>query len=113
MWVADRSFLHAAEQHGDQRPFGYFRISRRSDGRAVGGVGFKSRPDKGRAVEIGYGLEPSARGNGYAAEALIALIGFASEHAVTLILADTDLDNIASQRTLEHAGFTRTPAQRR
>ena len=58
-------------------------------------------------VEIGYGLAPSARGNGYAAEALIALSGFASEHAMTPILADTDLDNIASERTLEHAGFTR------
>jgi hypothetical protein len=26
---------------------------------------------------------------------------------MTPILADTDLDNIASERTLEHAGFTR------
>ena len=117
MWVADypfegdlyalRSFLRACEQHGDQRPFGYFRISRRLDGLAVGGVGFKGRPDERGAVEIGYGLAPSARGNGYAAEALIALVGFACEHGVSLILADTDLDNIASQRTLEHAGFTR------
>jgi RimJ/RimL family protein N-acetyltransferase len=91
-----RSFLRACEQHGDQRPFGYFRISRRSDGLAVGGVGFKDRPDERGAVEIGYGLAPSARGNGYAAEALIALIGFASEHRVTVIVAGTDLDNIAS-----------------
>lgn len=116
-WVSDypfegdvdalRGFLSACEQHGDQRPFGYFRISRRSDGHAVGGIGFKARPDEHGAVEIGYGLAPSMRGNGYAAEALIALVRFAAEHAVTLIRADTEVDNVASQRTLERAGFSR------
>ena len=111
--IALRGFLDASEMHGDQRPFGYFRISRRSDGLTVGGVGFKGRPDERGAVEIGYGLAPSARGSGYAAEAVIALIRFSSDHAVALILADTDLDNIASQRTLERAGFSRVAAASR
>lgn len=105
-----RGLLRASEQHGDQRPFGYFRISRRSDGLAIGGIGFKGRPDERGTVEIGYGLAPSTRGNGYAAEALIAVIRFASEHAVTLVRAETDRENIASQRTLERAGFRRVAA---
>jgi RimJ/RimL family protein N-acetyltransferase len=89
---------------GEQRPFGYYRITRLSDGRAVGGIGFKGQPDGG-CVEIGYGLAPSARGHGYAAEAVIALLTVAADHGLFRVIADTTLDNIASQRTLIRAGF--------
>ncbi len=91
-------------RRGEQRPFGYYRITRLADGRAVGGVGFKGQPDGG-CVEIGYGLAPSARGQGYAAEAVVALLALAAEHGVSRVIADTTLDNIASQRTLLRAGF--------
>jgi len=37
-------FLRASERNGDQRPFGYYQISLRSDGLAVGGIGFKGPP---------------------------------------------------------------------
>ncbi len=113
-WAADYPFegdlaaigslLRATEQNGEQRPFGYYQISRQSDGLAVGGVGFKGRPD-GDVVEIGYGLAPSARGHGYAAEALGGLLQIAADLGVRTIRADTELDNVASRRTLEHAGF--------
>jgi RimJ/RimL family protein N-acetyltransferase len=98
------SFLRASAEHGEQRPFGYYRITRLADGRAVGGIGFKGQPDGG-CVEIGYGLAPSARGNGYAAEAALALLDMAAVHGVSSVVADTTLDNIASQRTLTRAGF--------
>ena len=52
-------FLARHHRSGEQRPFGYYRITRLSDGQAVGGVGFKGRPDDG-CVEIGYGLAPPA-----------------------------------------------------
>ena len=97
-------FLRATAVHGDQRPFGYYQITRLADGRAVGGLGFKDRPDGGR-VEIGYGLAPSARGHGYAAEAVVALLSVAADNGLSRVLADTTLDNIASQRTLIRAGF--------
>jgi RimJ/RimL family protein N-acetyltransferase len=97
-------FLRATAAHGEQRPFGYYRISRLSDGRAIGGLGFKGQPEGG-CVEIGYGLAPSARGQGYAAEAVIALLTVAGDHRVSRVNADTTLDNIASQRTLIRAGF--------
>jgi RimJ/RimL family protein N-acetyltransferase len=75
-----------------------------ADGRAIGGLGFKGQPDGG-CVEIGYGLVPSARGHGHAAEAVIALLTVAADHGLSRVLADTTLDNIASQRTLIRAGF--------
>jgi len=46
-----------------------------------------------------------ARGHGYAAEAVRQLMQIAAEAGVTTIHADTELDNVASQRTLHHAGF--------
>jgi RimJ/RimL family protein N-acetyltransferase len=97
-------FLRATATHGEQRPFGYYRITRLADGRAIGGLGFKGRP-VGGCVEIGYGLAPSARGQGYAAEAVIALLTVAADNGLSKVLADTTLDNIASQRTLIRAGF--------
>jgi RimJ/RimL family protein N-acetyltransferase len=97
-------FLRATIAHGEQRPFGYYRIIRLADGRAVGGIGFKGQPVDG-CVDVGYGLAPSARGHGYAAEAVIALLGLAADHGLTRVIADTTLDNIASQRTLVRAGL--------
>ena len=97
-------FLRASATSGEQRPFGYYRITRLADGRAVGGIGFKGQPDGG-CVEIGYGLAPSARGYGYAAEAVVALLAIAADHGLSKVIADTALDNIASQRALVRAGF--------
>src|SRR6202034_4053041 len=56
-------------------------------------------------VEIGYGLAPSARGHDYAAEAVAGLLTVAVEHGLTKVIAETTLDNVASQRTLIRAGF--------
>jgi RimJ/RimL family protein N-acetyltransferase len=98
------AFLSGTTAHGEQRPFGHYRVTRLADGRAVGGVGFKGQPDGG-CVEIGYGLSESARGHGYAAEAVAAMLTVAADHGLSKVIADTTLDNIASQRTLVRAGF--------
>jgi len=95
-------FLRATAMHGAQGPFGYYRVTCLADGRAIGGLGFKGQPDDG-CVEIGYGLVP--RGHGYAAEAVVALLAIAADRGVSRVIADTTLDNIASQRTLIRAGF--------
>ncbi|TQM64919.1 GNAT family N-acetyltransferase [Humibacillus xanthopallidus] len=99
-------FLRATAAHGEQRPFGHYLIIRTSDGQAIGGIGFKGQP-AGGTVEIGYGLAPSGRGHGFAAEAARALVGVARAHGVSRVVADTDKDNVPSQLTLERAGFTR------
>ena len=100
---AVRGFLRATER-GEQRPFGFYRIIRLADGQAVGGIGFKGQPEDG-CVEIGYGLVPSARGNGYAAEAVVALLTIAKDNGLSRVIADTARDNLASQRALIRAGF--------
>ena len=97
-------FLRASAARGEQRPFGFYRITRLADGLAIGGTGFKGQPDSG-CVEIGYGLAPSARGHGYAAEAVMALLTVAADHGLSTVIANTTLNNIASQWTLIRAGF--------
>lgn len=59
-----------------------------------------SRLDTGSCHPLG--------GNGFAAEAARALVALARRHGLSRIVAHTDEDSIASQRTLERAGFRQT-----
>ena len=58
--------------------------------------------------EIGIILLPEARGRGYGAQAQRVLARYLFAHTtVHRIWAGTEVDNIAEQRSLEKAGFTR------
>ena len=48
--------------------FTLYLLRRRSDGLAVGGFGFFGPPGEDGRIEFGYGLVPSARGDGLATE---------------------------------------------
>ena len=61
-----------------------------------------------RCPMIGIGLLPAARGRGIGRAAQRALAELFFTHtAVNRVQAHTDVDNIAEQRALEAAGFTR------
>ncbi|MFF4078775.1 GNAT family N-acetyltransferase [Streptomyces sp. NPDC001777] len=102
---AARRFLGACADTGDPRPFGNYEIRRREDGRIIGGMGFHGPMDESGSVTIGYGLVPSARGKGYASEALRELLLFARAHGVTRVKGDADHDNVASHRVMTAAGM--------
>jgi len=78
-------------------------------GLAVGGIGFFGPPDADGGVEIGYGLVPSARGQGLATAALTEVLAIAVEHGVKVLRASTDPANLPSSRVLERAGFWELP----
>lgn len=60
----------------------------------------------GRSIEIGYTLHPSAWGQGYALEAVNALIDRLWSNArVTRLSAMLHPDNVASEQVLERSGF--------
>lgn len=103
--AATRRFLATCADAGSPQPFGAYEIRRRSDGHAIGGAGFHGRPDSDGQVAIGYGLIPSARGQGYASEALRALLALARSRGVTSVKGDADLDNLGSHRVMEAAGM--------
>lgn len=100
-----RRFLERCASSGDPQPFGPYVIRRRSDDRAIGGVGFHRPPDEQGSVTIGYGLVPSAQGKGYASEALRALLSLARARGVASVKGDADHDNTASQHVMRAAGM--------
>jgi RimJ/RimL family protein N-acetyltransferase len=101
--------VEAGEHYDESSEFGVFQVLVRDSGEVVGGIGFIHPPEQG-AVEVGYGLAESARGQGLATEALRAVVERASQLGATTVVAMTAVDNIASQRVLERLGFTRLDA---
>lgn len=74
----------------------------------VGSGGFKGQPADG-AVEIGYGVAPSARRQGFATSATRQLVRLAFEtRDVRRVCAETAVDNVSSRRVVEKAGFSHT-----
>jgi GNAT superfamily N-acetyltransferase len=98
-----RGFLARCEVDGEPQPFGAYQIIRCSDGLAIGGMGFHGPPDADGAVTIGYGVVPSARGRGYAKEALHGLLTLARGLRVRCVRGDTGHANTASQRVMTAA----------
>jgi RimJ/RimL family protein N-acetyltransferase len=65
-----------------------------------------------RQAMIGYSMEPGFRGRGVATRAVRLLSAWAFEIGVRRLVAGTMVDNVASQRVLEKAGFVREGIQR-
>ncbi|MFH7595552.1 GNAT family N-acetyltransferase [Streptomyces racemochromogenes] len=103
--LAARRFLRTCADTGDPGPFGNYEIRLREDGTAIGGVGFHGPADETGTVTIGYGLIPSARGSGYASEALRALLRLARARGATRVRGDADHDNTASHHVMTAAGM--------
>ncbi|MFJ5227316.1 GNAT family N-acetyltransferase [Streptomyces sp. NPDC088400] len=103
--VGARRYLTTCSITGDPRPFGAYEIRRREDGYAIGGLGFHGAPDEDLRVTVGYGLIPSAHGQGYASEALRELLRFARARGITCVRGDTGHDNTASQRVMTAVGM--------
>ena len=79
-------------------------ITRHGDDRAIG---FLSAGEKrqGGVTEIGYMLERAAWGSGIAREAVSALITLLFARGQRRVFADTDPENVGSNRLLERLGF--------
>jgi ribosomal-protein-alanine N-acetyltransferase len=85
-----------------------FAIAQKSTGDAVGHCGlWLFEPSTGRAT-VGYSIVPSARGGGYAADALVALTAFGwTVPGLSRIELYIEPWNIASIRTAEQADYVR------
>ena len=97
---------------------GQLLIERSSDGVLIGDIGWHTVSygpgDRSRALNVGLSLIPEARGQGFGTEAqrLIAELLFRL-FDIERIEASTDIENIAEQRSLEKAGYTREGVIRR
>ncbi|MDD4291164.1 MAG: GNAT family N-acetyltransferase [Clostridia bacterium] len=84
----------------------FWLIIRKSDSVAVGSADFKCPPDENGEVEIGYGLNKEFEKHGYMTETVRAMCTWAFiRKDVHTVIAETELDNIASQSILKRCGF--------
>lgn len=78
------------------------------DGTHIGDLCFKGIGDNA-STEIGYGISDGFRRQGFATEAVNALVNWAlSQPCIQCVEAEAEENNIGSQRVLEKCGFTRT-----
>jgi RimJ/RimL family protein N-acetyltransferase len=72
-----------------------------SSGRVVGSAALRLTGEQ----DVGYWIAPDAQGNGYAAEAVRVLAGWAFSHGLRRVQLMCDVRNLASARTALAAGF--------
>jgi RimJ/RimL family protein N-acetyltransferase len=74
----------------------------------AGSIGFKGAPDENGECEIGYGIDPAYRGNGYTSEAADAMLSWAfhDPRCKTVTAKMTLKNNIPSNRILSKLGFS-------
>jgi ribosomal-protein-alanine N-acetyltransferase len=101
----DRMRIVAAHVTEDAALGGWF-ILRVADGAVIGDLGTKGAVDERGRVEIGYGLSASFRRQGYAGEAVAALVEWlGTQPGVRAVTAEVEIGNDASRRLLERQGF--------
>ena len=67
---------------------------------------FKGEPDETGTIEIGYGTYPGLYRQGYMTEMVGGLLEWARRQpGVRRVVADTEAENVASQKVLERNGF--------
>ncbi|MVM35089.1 GNAT family N-acetyltransferase [Spirosoma sp. HMF4905] len=67
---------------------------------------FKGEPDETGTIEIGYGTYPAVQRKGYMTEMVGGLVDWSGQQpGVVRVVADTNTDNVASQKVLEKNGF--------
>ncbi len=90
--------------------YGWVLLAEAEEGRKrlVGAAVLVGRPDFEGEVELGFGLLPEARGQGYAGEAVKVIVDWALQNgAERIIVHFADVDD-ASKRTLGDCGFIDT-----
>jgi len=106
--------LRALRADDKQLPWRIRLIVERSSKTVVGSINLKGAPDADGDVEIGWGLNESARGRVYATEAAAAVVRWAwQQPCVRSISATVPDDNDASQHVARRLGLTRTAGTRR
>jgi RimJ/RimL family protein N-acetyltransferase len=98
--MAERSAVDAA---GWQQ----FAVVARDDGRYLGDIGVNFDTPRNRQAEIGFAFAPEARHQGFATEAVGAMVDWLFGSGRHRLVAQTDMRNIATQRLLERLRFRR------
>jgi ribosomal-protein-alanine N-acetyltransferase len=97
--------LVAGARAGEVRQFGPFFLVHKTDGVVIGEIGAVVDPAK-ETAQVGYSLVESSWGQGYATEALKALLSeLLARGVVRRVVGETYADHHASRRVMEKAGM--------
>ncbi len=105
-----RRRIAAHEWQRRRRRYAPWTVLRKADARIIGWGGLYTDPfDPGWGAELGYFLDPSCWGRGYASELAASALSLA-DNVLCLpeVLAFARSDNTGSRRVLEKAGFIAT-----
>lgn len=98
-------FLSWAEKYENDNGFCRWKVVNRSSGEILGSCGF-ALLENSNEVDLGYLLRRDAWGKGFATEAVRACMHYGFRNlGFREIIAMTGLENMASRRVLEKAGF--------
>ncbi|MEX0984655.1 MAG: GNAT family N-acetyltransferase [Actinomycetota bacterium] len=91
---------------GDPGGWVQFSVRERDGGRLVGDVGLCPAEDEPDVMKVGYTISPAAQGNGFATEAVRALVDYAfSMLEAEIVRAYADEGNTPSRRVMEKVGM--------
>ena len=91
------------DSYADPRFYGWA-IER--EGRMIGTIGAYDYDQEKNQIEVGFSIERASWGQGFAAEALRAVLEYLTvQEGIARVTAWCASDNIASKRTLEKAGM--------
>lgn len=106
-----RAFLDFCDDEWRRWPVGPYLIEHGEDGRLLGGTGLGFETPW--CASTGYLLARDAWGQGFASEALAAMVVLARDAGVVRLYATCHVDHAASRRVLEKAGFAHEGVLRR
>jgi RimJ/RimL family protein N-acetyltransferase len=110
--IADtRAFVAASDAEWLRWPAGPYLVTGRTDGSVLGGTGLAF--ESSRRASTGYVLARDVWGQGFATEALLAMVTVAEAVGLTRLYAICHADHHASAHVLEKAGFSREGLLRR
>jgi len=106
------TYAHQIQADPSLLGWGIWLMVHREERTLVGDLGFKGRPDDEGTVEIGYSVLGAYRRQGFASEAVRALVKWAlAQQEVKRIVAECSADNGPSIRVLEKAGLRLAQAE--
>lgn len=84
-----------------------FTVEHREDGSVLGDVGLSPDDQEPTVIKVGYTIDPTHQRNGYATEAVRALVDYAfAVLDAEVVRAFADAGNVASRRVMERAGLS-------
>ena len=98
-------FLSETERDPSLAGWGYWYVIEMRSNETIGICGFKGRPDKVGAAEIGYSIVPARNNMGFATEAVSALIAWCKKQGARTVVGETYPDLRGSIRVMEKNGL--------